>query len=208
MNDLALPYDLFLLAHSEAGIRLPHKPALCAGLAGALVSQLLIDGAVTLVGDSLAAGREVRHTDPSAAKLAGAVGVRRMRVREWLPLVAADLYEETAAQLVAQRVVAEERRGLFRNQRSYPPVGTTPLVRARSRIRLPLTGGKVPEAGDLVLCALVPMLGLEETLYLSESPGQIRPRLAVLAAAAPAPLRAVMRDVEDYMGDLATAVYR
>ncbi|MFI6594823.1 GPP34 family phosphoprotein [Nonomuraea sp. NPDC050536] len=213
MERLPLPYDLFLIAHGEKGAPSIHVPTLGAGLAAALMADLSLVGALALEGQHLVLGGgrpgPAHLSDPACGRLMAAVPQQRMPIVQWLAVLGADMYETTARQLDTLGLIGTTvRRRLIGSSIRYVPVGHGPLTVAMARVRLPVMGHEEPTPADLALCELVRLLHLEDSLYLGERPAEIRARLADLTRAVRPDVAQIMKALESYIANQATAIYR
>lgn len=213
MERLPLPYDLFLIAHGEKGAPSIHVPTLGAGLAAAMLADLALLGALAFEGQAmvLGAGRPgpAQLQDEACKRLLAAVPQQRMPIVQWLAVLSGDMLESTARQLEALGLVQPTvRRRLIGSSLRYVPVGHGPLTVAMARVRLPVMGHEDPTPADLALCELVRLLRLEDALYLGDRPAEIRARLADLTQAADPAVARIMKTLESYIANQATAIYR
>ncbi|WP_214320456.1 GPP34 family phosphoprotein [Nonomuraea sediminis] len=213
MERLPLPYDLFLIAHGEKGAPSIHVPTLGAGLAAAMLADLALLGALAFEGHTLVlgAGRPgpAQLQDEACMRLLAAVPQQRMPIVQWLAVLSGDMLESTARQLDTLGLIQTTvRRRLIGTSIRYVPVGHGPLTVAMARVRLPVMGHEQPTPADLALCELVRLLRLEDALYLSDRPAEIRARLADLTQATQPAIAQIMKALESYIANQATAIYR
>jgi hypothetical protein len=207
---LPLRDELYLLAHDDnTGAPRLHVGSLTIGLAGATLVELLLAGRVTLWDGRIKneyVDRQGDHIAEAAmAQLRG--GPTLPYVAPWLRAHAsAELYERVRANLHAVGILRRTARRLRPDL--YPPVHPVWTVWARGRIRSVLYGYEQPDAQCAALCGLVDVLGIHESLSLSEPPPQLRHALRVITTGHLLPVRHVIGQVAEVVGDLATAVYR
>ncbi|MGW0431188.1 GOLPH3/VPS74 family protein [Micromonospora sp. NPDC003197] len=214
-NRLPLRGELFVLAHTEAGEPMAHRPSLSIGLAGAILIGLVmpvervrvIGGSAAVVVDRQMTGDPV--TDWAVTMLAGQQA--SISVPDALRLLAVDAYQRTSAGLIAGGLVTEtNRRRLLVRTVAYPPSDSAIIPRVRGRLRYVLQGVEAADPQTDVLAGLIRALGLESTLYLDAGGEDVRPvmrRMLNRAATEYPGVKEIVKVVEGLIGESAISVY-
>jgi Golgi phosphoprotein 3 (GPP34) len=156
--------DLYLLAHNDVTGKPYIQPRpLGLGLAGGLLAELVLDGAISLANDQITVADDCR---PPGEELAGHVlglvaGEREAHpVRDWLAYLARTAPTEVARRLAAAGYLAQARRLLPWRSGRWVPVDRdsafAPVLRARAALdpARPLTAQGVVLAGLAESCGL------------------------------------------------------
>jgi hypothetical protein len=201
--------DVFLLAHDDDGRLLIAEPVVSAGLAGAMLIDLLVTDRVAVMEGRL---RVVDPTPTGDAELdatleAVAATTEPTGPRAWVSWISAGAYERTAAALDAAGIVQRttiRRLGLVPVSRCLP---TKPddLVRLRSRLRFGVHATDAPDAATAALAGLVRVLGLHGALLLSMPSVALRAELDRLARTSTTTVRQVIKAVDTL---ITAAAYR
>jgi hypothetical protein len=170
--------DLFLLAHDDDGRLLVSEPVISAGLAGAMLVDLLLGERVAVVGGRLDVIDSAATGDTDLDATVEAIGANRDPTgpRAWVSWISAGVYERTAAALElagAVKRTSARRLGLLPVTRCVP---TNPddLVRLRSRLRYGVVHpAEEPDPPTAALAGLVRVLRLHSALLLSMSSADI-----------------------------------
>jgi hypothetical protein len=201
--------DVFLLAHDDAGRMVISEPVIGAGLAGATLIDLLLQGRVAVsqgrldVIDSALTGDEESDTTLTAI----AANTAPTGPRAWVSWISHGAYARAADHLEAAGVIqrsSTRRFGLLPTARCTP-VQPEDLVRVRARIRFALHARELPEPETAALCGLVRVLRLEGALLLSMPTSDLLLGLERLTAANDLTIRQVTNAVETV---ITAATYR
>ncbi len=171
MPRMTLRDDLFVLAHDDSGKLLVSEANIGAGLAGATLIGLLLDGRVAVGDGRLDVLDETPTGDAEADATLEAIAANTAPCgpRAWVSWISHGAYERVGDTLAATGLV---RRTTVRRL-GVVPVGRvlvedgTDLVRVRSRVRFAVTGRGFPDQETAALCGLVRVLRLERALLLS-----------------------------------------
>lgn len=213
---------LFLLAHDQYHGFRPrlHPPVLNAGLAGALLIDLILADRICERRSQLVITDLYDHSlvgDPIADQALATLRTRTLArsadpIRDQILLLSRGLYGRVQGGLVAAGILTTTRRwGIPRHQ----PVEERILIRTQGIVVSGLRGAAAPAnlAVD-ALAGLVGVLGLRDCLYLG-APAEVDPLLDQAVArirqqdADPCQaITAVIQAVDAAAGDLTTAVYR
>lgn len=207
---LPLRDELYLLGHDmDTGVARVHTGSLAAGLAGAVLIDLVLFGDVTITDGRIANEyRDARGDLIADAVMAGIrTGPRLPPVGVWLRGCAeAGLYERVRGNLLAVGILRQQPRRVRADL--YVPVDMVWSVRARAQIRSVLHGYEQPDPQCAALCGLIDALGLQEYLYLDDRRSHVRRGLRIIAARHDPCVQHITAAVADVVGDLAMAVYR
>lgn len=200
MRAASLRDDVFLLAHDDDGRLIISEPVLSAGLAGALLVDLLlgrrvavVDGRLDVIDSAITGDPDADATIAAIASDTGATGPRA-----WVSWLSAEAYERTAGVLESAGVVRRStvrRLGLLPAVR-YVPADAGDVVRVRARLRYGLYSAEPLDAATAALCGLVRVLRLESSLLLQMPTAQLLDALATKAAAADTTVRQVIAAVD------------
>jgi hypothetical protein len=171
MRRMTLREDLFLLAHDDGGRLLVPEANLGAGLAGATLIGLLLEGRVGVGEKSL----EVLDPKPSgdaesdATVAAISANTAPCGPRAWVSWISHGAYERVGDAMVEAGLV---RRATARRLGLVPVARTVAedsddLVRVRSKVRFAVHSRELPDPQTGALCGLVRVLRLERSLLLS-----------------------------------------
>jgi Golgi phosphoprotein 3 GPP34 len=171
MHVRSLRDDLFLLAHDDDGKLIGNHSSIEAGLAGAVLIDLLITGRVAVVDGRLGVIEGAPTADPEldATLEAIAASAEPCGPRAWVNWIAPGAYERTGELLAAAGVVEHSitrRLGLV-NVHRYLPTTPDDLVRVRARLRYAVHGRDPTDPATAALCGLVRVVRLESALLLS-----------------------------------------
>jgi len=204
-SDLRLHDEYFLLSHDDYTGK-PHVDAgvAAAGLAGALLADLLLARCLDVVDDVL----RVRDRTLARAALArdavGEIDRRSRGVGWWV-----EYLRRSAQRLTGEAVVSPVTAGIFRSATRY--VANDALVAAGPRVRLRHCAGSpagpAPDPGTAVLAALAVATGLE-AVVADAANRAAREGLRVLADGTPSRLRAVVAGVDAAVVRLAMTTRR
>jgi hypothetical protein len=170
---------VFLLAHDEDGRLLISEPAICAGLAGATLIDLLLGRRVAVVGGRLDVIDSAVTGDPEtdAALAAIAADTEPTGPRSWLAAGAYERVAETLERAGVIRRTTVRRLGLLPATRCMP-ANVEDLVRLRSRLRYGVHSSQPPDPATAALCGLVRVLRLHASLLLSMPSAELLDALA------------------------------
>jgi Golgi phosphoprotein 3 (GPP34) len=160
--------DLYLIAHHEVTGRAHLQPrALGLGLAGALLCELILDGAISVAAATVTAAGPALPDDPLARDVAGRIARegRAHLVRDWLAFLGRTCPGEIAARLArAGYLVPASGRGPWRARwvPADPDCAFAPVTRVKSALDAsrPVLVTNVVLAGLAAACGLGPRLGL------------------------------------------------
>jgi hypothetical protein len=212
MYSLWLRDELFLMGHDEAGKPVVHEATLAAGLAGAMLLDLVFTGRLRVsqhrVG--VADGRPVG--DAAGDALIGALigGTAPIGTRALVGWLAQDSYERSSATLIAAgllRKILTRRLGLVPVTR-YQIVDETVVIRIRGRLRSAVHGREQANAPTAALGALVRVVRLDSQLYSSLAPGDVLSRLDVIASGLDPGVMQIVSAVEAVVAMSAVSAFR
>jgi hypothetical protein len=191
--------DVFLLSHEDDGRLTIAEPAASAGLAGAMLIELLLDRRVAVVDGRLDVIDSAVTGDASLDATLEAIAGNDAPTgpRAWVSWIAPGTYEGTAAALEAAGLITRStvrRLGLLPVARCVP---TKPddLVRLRARLRYGVSSAEMPDAATAALAGLVRALRLESSLLLSMPTADLLAALERLAAGNTSAVRHVIKAV-------------
>jgi hypothetical protein len=159
--------DLWLIAHHEVSGRAHLQPrALGFGLAGGLLCELLLDGAITIAAGTITAG-QARPGDQLAGHVLGRIAAEGQvhPVRDWLAFLGRTGPGEVAARLAACGYLIPAPRRPWRAARwvpADPDCAFAPVARVKSALdpARPVLVTSVVLAALAAACGLEPRLGL------------------------------------------------
>jgi Golgi phosphoprotein 3 (GPP34) len=192
--------DVFLLAHDDGGRLVTTEPSLGAGLAGATLIDLLLQGRAAVsqgrldVIDSASTG----DIEADATLAAIAANTAPCGPRAWVSWISHGAYARVGDALAAEgaiRRTTSRRLGFLPVSRCVP-VREEDLVRLRSRVRFALHSRDLPDPSTAALAGLLRVLRLESSLLLSMPTSQLLLGLERLAGANDVTVRQVTNAVE------------
>jgi hypothetical protein len=156
--------DLFLLAHHDiTGRPLLQPRAAGLGLAGGLLAELMLAGALALPDGRLTVDQGVPLPDALACQVAGQLAAEREAhpVREWLLFLARHAAGDVATRLEAAGYLARERgwRGV-----RWVPVDSDAAFAPLTRALAGTTATHPPSVEEVVLAGLADACGLSARL--------------------------------------------
>jgi len=192
--------ELFLLAHDDDGRLIGPEPGISAGLAGAMLIDLLLTGRIAVVGGRLAVvdSAATGDAEADATLVAIAENTEPTGPRAWVSWISAGAYDRTGAVLEATGVVQRttaRRLGLLQVTRCVP-VNTDDLVRVRSRLRYGVHTPGTPDFATAAVCGLVRALRLHAALLLSMPTSELLDALDRMASGSPTTIRQIISAVE------------
>ncbi|MGA8461731.1 MAG: GPP34 family phosphoprotein [Streptosporangiaceae bacterium] len=189
--------ELYLIGHHEVTGRVHLSPrAVGLGLAGALMAELVLAGAVTVeAGTVMPAGQgqpDDQLTSAVAGQIAGETPYRPMA--DWLAFLARTAPGDVAARLASAGYLAAARRRPWqaaRWQPTDPDCAFAPIARLKAALHLDRPGDaqSITLAGLAAACGLGPRLAL----YL---PAGARTRTDALVSLLPPELREVIAQTQ------------
>jgi hypothetical protein len=208
--DLRLHDEYFLLAHDDyTGRAHINATVLGAGLAGALLADLVITGCVELVDGTVRISAGAVAPDTVSRGAVTVIGRRAHPVGWWVEYLRSSAYLLTGEQLTERGLVIPARSGLFRTAIRY--VATDALVAAGPRVRLrhlAETGTAGPPDQRMVtLAALALATGLEG-IVADAANRPVREGLRSMANDVPTELRRITAAVDAAVMRLAMATPR
>jgi hypothetical protein len=200
---------VFLLAHGDDGRLMVSEPVICAGLAGAILVDLLLSERVAVAEGRLAVVDPSATGDALADATLEAIAANDAPTgpRAWVAWISDGAYERTADALEAAGVIARttvRRLGLLPVSRCVP-TDEDDLVRLRSRLRYGAHSSAVPDLATAALAGLVRALRLESALLLSMPRDDLLHELERMSRASPTTVRQVISAVD---GVISAATYR
>lgn len=207
MTKLPLPQALFVLGHDESGRARVHQPLLDAVVAGGLVAELVIDGALRLDGTRLVPVGEPAGSRPQQVALLRAVaGTERRELADWLsevaPSAGSGTYDEMAGAGLCERE-SGRRMGMFRVSR-LRFADRTLSARTVAWFTNALVWSAHLEPVDAILAALGRELAEPPPAYLDLSADQRDARTRHLSAALDDPLHHVVNATHNAIVTLGT----
>lgn len=195
----SLRNDVFLLAHEDDGRLIIAEPAVSAGLAGAVLIELLLDGRVAVVDGRLEVVDPTVTGDEALDSTLAAIADNDAPTgpRAWVSWIAPGTYDRTAMALEAAGLVTRttvRRLGVLPTTRCVP-ANPEDLVRLRARLRYGVTSPEPPDPRTAALAGLVSALRLESSLLLSMPTADLIEALERLAASNPSAVRRVVKAV-------------
>jgi hypothetical protein len=171
MRRLTLREDLFLLAHDDAGKLLIPEANISAGLAGATLIGLLLDGRIGVTDGRLDVLDPTPTGDDESDETMAAIAANTAPVgpRAWVSWISHGAYGRISDAMVQAGLVRRatgRRLGLVPVTRTFPR-DLSDLVRVRSRVRYAVHAKLPPEPETAYLCGLVRVLRLESSLLLN-----------------------------------------
>lgn len=201
--------EVFLLAHDDDGRLLSAEPVVSAGLAGAMLIDLLLMQRVAVAEGRLCVADPASTGDPELDLTLEAVAANTEPTgpRAWVSWISAGAYERTATALDVAGIVQRttiRRLGLVPVTRCVP---TKPddLVRLRSRLRFGVHSTEAPDAATAALAGLVRVLRLHRALLLSMPSVALQAELDRLARTSMTTVRQVIKAVDTL---ITAAAYR
>ena len=198
--------DLFLVALDDrTGRSRLHARAMGLGLAGGLLAELVLSGTITVEsGRFLFSRQSPRHHPPdplTARTLDQLLREPQHDLRVWLAYLARDAVEPVAERLIRAGVITRERqRGLLRTTVSYLPVDATVVAWRAVRLAQLVVRREEMSWPDRVLAGLVSATDLARQVLWDAEPSAFA-HLEHVVGTLPAPLRAIVAQVEALVGD-------
>jgi hypothetical protein len=196
--DLRLHEQYFLLAHDDySGRAHIHADVLGAGLAGALLADLVIAGCLEVGGEHIRVRDTGATPDGVGQEVVTAIAARARPVQWWVECLAASMYPRTGEQLVRHAVVTRVPAGLFRTGVRYLAVDALVAAGPRVRLRHEAESARLapPDPAVAALAALALRTGLGGVVADAAN-RSAREGLPALARAVPAALRPVIAGVD------------
>lgn len=212
MYSLWLRDELFLLGHDDAGKPVVHEASLSAGLAGAVLLDLVFCGRLRAQHQRV----EVIDVRPTGDALGDSVvealtrGVAPTGTRALVGVLANDAYERAAATLIAAgllRKVVSRRLGLLPVMR-YQVLDGPVVIRVRALLRAVVHGHEAPNARIAALAALARTVRAESQIYSSLPPAELLARLDVIASGLDLGVRQIIAAVDAVVAASALAAFR
>jgi hypothetical protein len=206
---LQLHEEYFLLAHDGYTGRAHIKTrVLGTGLAGALLSGLLLAGCLDLVSGVVRVRDEAPAQDMVTRAAVTAIQQRARPVAWWVECLRQSVYPLTAERLTRQGVVSPLSAGLLRTGTRY--VANDALLAAGPRVRLRYaaeTRAVPPDPRTVTLAALALATGLEGVVADAAN-RLVRDSVRALAAVLPPDLQPLLAGVDAAVTRLALATPR
>lgn len=196
--------EFFLIAHNDTRGKAKLNPAATGlGLAAGLLSELVLDGHLTVVGGDVS----VVNRRPPADALAHTVldqligEAQHRSVRIWLSFLAQSAATSVGERLSRAGVLRRrESRRLLRSKVGYVPVDPNAAAWPATRLRVLLERSDPPPIlADAVLLGLIAAAGLNREVLWSVGP-RAQHRLTGLIAALPPPLKELVAQTEAAVG--------
>jgi hypothetical protein len=189
--------ELYLIGHHEVTGRVHLSPrAVGLGLAGALLAELVLAGAVTVEAGTVMPAGPGRADDALTAAVAGQIAgeTPHRPVADWLAFLARSASGDVAARLASAGYLAPARRRPWqaaRWQPTDPDCAFAPIARLKAALHLDQPGDaqSIALAGLASACGLGPRLAL----YL---PAGARTRTDALVSLLPPELREVIAQTQ------------
>lgn len=212
MYSLWLRDELFLVGHDEAGKPVVHEASLGAGLAGAMLLDLVFAGRLRVAHQRVAVVDRRPTGDAAGDSVVDAVarGIAPPGVRAVVGWLGQDAYERSAATLIAAgllRKVVSRRLGLVPVTR-YQVVDEPVVIRVRARLRAVVHGRELPDAPTAALGALVRVVRVDSQLYSSLAPNEVLTRLDTIAGGLDLGLRQIIGAVDGLVAANALSAFR
>ncbi len=190
--------DFFLLAHDNVtGRPRLHARVTGIGLAGALLTELILLGRTDLRAGVLVAVDDRRPADPLLAGLLGRIAAEQQphQVGAWLAFLAPGVAAEVGQRAARNGLlVRASRRGLGRGIR-WAPADSSAAAWPAARLRMLLARAEPMSVGDVSLAGLAVACGLVEYL-LWDVPPQARQYLDYVVSTLAVPLRELVTETE------------
>ena len=201
--------DTFLLAHGDDGRLMVPEPAICAGLAGAILVDLLLHHRIAVADGRLAVLDPSPTGDPGCDATLEAIGANDAPTgpRAWVAWISAGAYDRTCDAMEASGVIKRttlRRLGVLPVARCLP-TNDEDLVRVRSRLRYGAHSSTPPDRETAALAGLVRALRLEAALLLSMPRADLLMELERMSSGNPTTVRQVISAVD---GVISAATYR
>jgi Golgi phosphoprotein 3 GPP34 len=217
MHVLSLRDDLFLLAHDDSGKLLASEASIGAGLAGAVLIDLLLSRRVAVVDGRLtvlelavtAADGAAATADEEATATMDAIAANTAPCgpRAWVSWISHGAYGRAAEALSAAGVVQRftaRRLGFVPVSRCLPE-NPDDLVRVRAKVRYAIHARDLPDPYTAALCGLIRVLRLESSLLLNMATSDLLLALERMTSADEVTVRQVTNAVDAV---ITTATYR
>lgn len=191
--------DLFLLAHDDGRLMIS-EPAISAGLAGAILVDLLLSGRVAVVGGRLSVVDSATTKDLECDATIEAIAANDAPTgpRAWVAWISDGVYERTADTLESAGMITRttvRRLGVLPVTRCVP-TDDDDLVRLRARLRYGVHSTQPADPATAALAGLVRALRVHRALLLSMPGNELLDQLERLASGNPTTVRQVISAVE------------
>jgi hypothetical protein len=166
--------DLYLVAHDDAtGRPRLQRRALGTGLAGALLAELMLGGAITAAGGLLGATREIRPPGALAGLVHGFMVAENQALppRDWLAVFSAHAPRQVAERLAQAGYLTRAASWRLRPAGRWKPVDANCAFAPLVRVRRVLRGESPATQPDVVLAGLASACGLGPLLLQYGPPG-------------------------------------
>jgi Golgi phosphoprotein 3 (GPP34) len=189
--------ELYLMTHHELTGR-PHLAprAVGLGLAGALLTELILAGAITVEGGTVASAWPERADDPLTAAVAGQLAAENppRPVGDWLAFLARTAAGDVAARLARAGYLAAQPTRPWRAGR-WVPVNADCAFAPVARLKAALNPSQPGDVQAVALAGLAAACGLAPWLALYLPPGS-RARTDALVPLLASPLREVITQTQ------------
>lgn len=209
---LPLPYALFVLGHDEVGRPRIHPLLFDTVVAAGLIAELIIAGALRLVGTELVpVGEPARPRRQQLALLRAIIATRSgHQLTDWLSHVASTAGETTYDEMFRAGLCEREsirRMGMFRSTRLRFADPTVP-ARTGAWFNDALVWSRDLDATDAVLATLGRELGELPPAYLDLTADERKARTQRISAALDESLRLVVTATRTTIAATALGTYR
>ncbi len=197
--DLRLHEEYFLLAHDDyTGRARLGADVLGAGVAGALLADLVVLGCLDVTGGHVAVRDAGAALDGVGGDAVSAIAGRARPVPWWLESLGASAFPRTGEQLVRRGVLTRSRAGLFRSRLRYPAVDALLAAGPRVRLRHEAEAARPvpPDPAVAALAALAVRTGLGGVVADAAN-RSVRDGLLALARAVPVAVRPVVDGLDE-----------
>jgi hypothetical protein len=201
MDRLRLHQELFLFAHDDDGNPYIHQPSLSAGLAGAVLLDLVLADNLAISDGKVAVRGRHPLGDPVADGLLAAIAEThdRRHLSSWIRAIAGDIYHRSSGGLLAAGLLSRmtSRRSFGRRQDLLRPTD-----------RYAVYGRTYPDLQCAALCGLVAAVRVERCLHFNLPASEIVTTLRRIAEQNCPQAIDVLAAVDATIGQLAVQVYR
>lgn len=157
---------LFFMGHDEfTGKALVGRAMLDIGLAGAVLSDLLLTGRIAVEDKQVTPVVRPRPGEPVSSRVLADITAEQevYSVREWVDYLRADVLALVADKLAESGLVTHSvDRGLLRKSHRYPPTDVLIASGARSDVRSVVLGRQRPDLYSVSLARLAWAVGLDD----------------------------------------------